>query len=173
MSEQRTKIDIQIPEAFEFLITEEARYKTVCGGRGKGASRSFSRALLGMGLRVPLCVLFAPEVQQTIEDSVHQLLADQIAALNMGAYYKVLSNEIRGPGGTSFGYAGLRHNPAGLKSWEGADRCWVTEATNVSRISWNILTPTIRKDGSEIWTDFNPELESDYTYQFLVKNPPE
>ncbi len=173
MNEQRTKISIDLPEAFGFLTQEKARYKTVCGGRGKGASWSFARSLLARGLRAPMRALCAREIQKTIDESVHQLLADQVAALNMGKHYTVLSDEIRGPNGTSFGYAGLRHNASGLKSWEGADVCWVTDATNVSRSSWNILTPTIRKEGSEIWTDFNPELESDYTYQFLVKNPPE
>ncbi len=172
LSPIRQQVLVEIPEEFGFLLQEKARYKVVWGGRGKGASWSFARALLARGLMSPTRILCAREIQQTIEDSVHQLLADQIAALNLGARYQVLGSEIRGPAGTSFGYAGLRHNAGELKSWEGADICWVSEATNVSKASWNILTPTIRKDGSEIWVDFNPELESDETYQRLVKHPP-
>lgn len=167
----RTQISVDIPEAFSFLF-EPARYKVTYGGRGKGASWSYARALLIKGAMAPTRVLCAREIQKTIDDSVHQLLADQIKELNLGGRYQVLSTEIRGPAGTSFGYAGLRHNASELKSWEGADVAWVTEATNVSKASWNILTPTIRKDNSEIWADFNTELETDYTYQFLVKNPP-
>ncbi len=168
----RTQLQVDIPEAFSFLF-EPARYKVAYGGRGKAASWSFARALLIRGAMTPTRALCAREIQKTIDDSVHQLLADQIAALNLGGRYQVIASEIRGPGGTTIGYSGLRHNPQDLKSWEGADICWVTEATNVSKASWNYLTPTIRKPGSEIWADFNPELETDYTYQFLVKNPPE
>jgi phage terminase large subunit len=47
------------------------------------------------------------------------------------------------------------------------------EAQNVSKKSWNIVVPTIRKPGSEIWVSYNPELESDETHQRMVVNPPE
>jgi phage terminase large subunit len=52
------------------------------------------------------------------------------------------------------------------------DICWVEEAQTVSKTSWNVLIPTIRKDGSEIWVTFNPELETDDTYQRFVVSPP-
>jgi phage terminase large subunit len=166
-------VNVAIPKAYAFLLKERARYKVVCGGRGKGASWSFARSILVRGVQAPTRVLGAREIQKTIDDSVHQLFADQIAQLNLGGHYQVLSNEIRGPRGTSIGYAGLRHNAQELKSWEGADIAWVAEATNCSKWSWNILTPTIRKDGSEIWCEFNPELDSDETWQRFVVNPPE
>ncbi len=169
---ERLQVKVDIPEEFAFLLKEAARYKVVYGGRGKGASWSFARSLLIRGVQAPTRILCCREIQSTIDDSVHQLLADQIREMNLGGHYRVMDQEIRGPAGTTFGYAGLKHNASELKSWEGADVCWVTEATNVSKNSWNILTPTIRKDGSEIWVDFNPELETDETYQRFVVYPP-
>ena len=67
---------------------------------------------------------------------------------------------------------GLRHNIESIKSLEGVDICWVEEAERVSERSWEILVPTVRKAGSEIWVTFNPAQESDPTYQRFVVNPP-
>jgi phage terminase large subunit len=46
---------------------------------------------------------------------------------------------------------------------------WVEEARNVSKRSLDILIPTIRKPGSEIWISFNPELDTDEVYVRFVK----
>jgi phage terminase large subunit len=78
---------------------------------------------------------------------------------------------IRGKNGTEFAFAGLKNNIANIKSYEGVDICWVEEAQTTSRLSWNVLIPTIRKQGSEIWISFNPELETDETYQRFVIEP--
>jgi phage terminase large subunit len=110
---------------------------------------------------------------QSIRESVHQLLEDQITRLGLQAFYEVQKAEIIGLNGTSFTFHGLRdqsvHN---IKSLEGADILWVEEAQNVSKKSWRTVIPTIRKPGSEIWISFNPELETDDTYQRFVVNPP-
>lgn len=103
---------------------------------------------------------------------MHRLLSDQIAALGLGGFYEIQKTAIIGKNGTTFAFEGLRRNINSLKSHEGVDICWVEEATDVSKASWDILIPTIRKDGSEIWISFNPELETDETYVRFVKNPP-
>jgi phage terminase large subunit len=120
-------------------------------------------------------VLCTREVQKSIQQSVHQLLKDQIANLGLGAFYDVLTTEIRGKNGTLILFAGLSDMTAdSLKSFEGVDICWVEEAQSVSKSSWNILIPTIRKDHSEIWVSYNPQLESDETHQrFTIKPPPD
>lgn len=126
-----------------------------------------------MACQKPLRVLCTREVQKTIKESVHALLSDQIQMMGLGAMYEVLNTEIRGPNGSLFLFSGLGDQTVeSIKSFEGVDICWVEEARNVSKRSWNILIPTIRKDGSEIWVSFNPELESDETYERFVKNPP-
>lgn len=124
------------------------------------------------GAEKPIRVLCAREIQKSIKDSVHQLLTDQISAMGMEGVYQVLTAEIRGSNGTLIVFEGLKHNVKNIKSLEGIDICWVEEAQTVSKSSWETLIPTIRKDGSEIWVSFNPELETDETYQRFVTRPP-
>lgn len=164
--------EIEFPDKLQFLF-RPARYKCAYGGRGAAKSWGFAKALLTLGYARPLRILCAREFQNSIEDSVHKLLGDQVKAMGLESFYEVQQRTIRGANGTSFAFEGLRHNINSLKSFEGADIAWVEEAQTVSRASWNTLVPTIRKEGSEIWVSFNPELEEDETYQrFVVREPP-
>jgi phage terminase large subunit len=119
-------------------------------------------------------ILCTREVQKSIKQSVHKLLKDQIEALNLGRFYEVLDTEIRGKNGTEFSFSGLSDQTVdSIKSFEGCDICWVEEAQSISKRSWKILIPTIRKDGSQIFITFNPELETDETYDRFVTNAPD
>ena len=165
------KIQAQFPAKLEFLF-HPARYKVAYGGRGSGKSWSFARALLIAGAQKPLRILCAREVQKSIKDSVHRLLADQIEALGLGAVYQVLEQEIRGLNGTMILFSGLLQQTIdSIKSFEGVDRVWVEEGQSVSKRSWDVLIPTIRKPGSEIWISYNPSLETDETHQRFTINP--
>jgi len=86
--------------------------------------------------------------------------------------FDVQKAHILGPNGTELIFAGLRLNIANIKSTEDVDIVWVEEAQTVSKHSWETLIPTIRKDGSEIWVSFNPELATDETYKRFVLAPP-
>lgn len=131
-----------------------------------------ARALIIKGSEKPLRILCAREFQSSIQDSVHKLLTDQIFNLGLEAFYTIEKATIKGINGTTFGFEGIRNNVKELKSYEGADICWVEEAANVSRSSWEVLIPTIRKSGSEIWISFNAELDTDETYVRFVADPP-
>lgn len=165
------ELDVEFPEKIGFLF-EPSRYKVLYGGRGSGKSWGVARALLLMGMNKPIRVLCARELQNSITDSVHALLADQIKTLNLDSIYEVQNTVIYGKNGTEFLFAGLKHNVTKIKSFEGVDVCWVEEAQTVSKSSWDVLLPTIRKDGSEIWITFNPELDTDETYKRFVVSPP-
>jgi phage terminase large subunit len=161
-----------MPDKLEMLF-HPARYKVVHGGRGSGKSWGFARALLIMGTQEPIRWLCAREVQKSIKDSVHRLLTDQIQDMGLGQFYEVLETEIRGRNGSLFLFAGLaQHTVESIKSFEGCDGVWVEEAQVVTKRSWDVLTPTIRKDESEIWLSLNPDMETDETYQRFVANPP-
>ena len=102
------------------------------------------------------------------------MLKDQIVALGLESFYTVQETAIFGPNGTQFSFAGIRQqNITSIKSYEGVDICWVEEAQVVTKKSWGILIPTIRKPNSEIWITFNPELDTDETYERFVADPPE
>lgn len=167
----KVAVHAQFPEKLQFLF-EPHRYKVAFGGRGSGKSWSFARALLLQAAMRPLRVLCAREVQLSIADSVHRLLSDQIAALGLSHLFEILQTEIRGPNGSLFAFRGLSTQTAdSLKSFEGVDIVWVEEAHKVTRRSWDILQPTIRKDGSEIWISYNPELDTDETHVRFAVNP--
>ena len=117
-------------------------------------------------------ILCAREFMTSMRDSVHKLLSDQIESMGLIGFYEITQATIRGKNGTEFSFVGLKNNVANVKSYEGVDICWVEEAQTVSRLSWNVLIPTIRKEKSEIWISFNPELETDETYQRFVVKPP-
>lgn len=162
----------EFAEKFQPLF-QKKRYKVFYGGRGAAKSWSFARALLILSSQRRIRVLCAREIQNSIEDSVHKLLKDQIEALGWLSYFDTPQHAIRcNLTGSEFGFEGIRHNISKIRSYEGADYCWVEEAAKVSKASWDVLKPTMRKEGSEIWVSFNPELDEDYTYQNFVMDPP-
>jgi phage terminase large subunit len=164
---------LQLPKAFGPLL-EPRRYKVMYGGRGSGKSWQAARALIYQSTLDPLRVLCAREVMRTIADSVHRLLADQIEALGLNDWFTITDGSITGRNGAEFLFAGLRAMDAHkIKSFEGVDVAWVEEGQAVSKKSWETLIPTIRAEDSEIWVTWNPELDTDDTYQRFVVHPPE
>lgn len=163
----------QFPSKLKPLF-QSARYKVFHGGRGSGKSWGVARALLILARQKKLRILCTREVQKSIKDSVHALLSDQIAALGFGKDFQILETEIRCTVTASvFLFGGLQqHTVESIKSFEGCDIVWVEEAQSVSGKSWDVLIPTIRKPGSEIWITLNPQLESDETYQRFIAAPP-
>jgi phage terminase large subunit len=163
---------LQIPETLLPLL-EPKRYKVLYGGRGSAKSWSVAAALVMAATMRPLRVLCARETQKSIQESVHRLLKDTIERLEVGHLFEVQESRILGVNGSDFSFAGIRQQGvANLKSFEGVDVCWVEEAHVVTKRSWDVLIPTIRKPGSEIWITFNPELDTDETYTRFVLDPP-
>lgn len=160
------------PAKLAFLF-QPARYKVAYGGRGGAKSWGFARALLVLAAQRKLRVLCARELQISIQDSVHKLLAEQIEALGLGGIYEVQQATIRCKAtGSEFIFSGLRSNITKIKSMEGLDVAWVEEAQTVSAESWDVLVPTVRKADSEIWVSFNPMHDDDPTYKRFVVTPP-
>lgn len=162
----------EFPSKLEPLF-RPARYKVLYGGRGGAKSWGAARALLVLAAQRRLRALCAREFQISIIDSVHKLLAEQIDALGLSRVYDVQQASIRCTlTGSEFIFSGLRSNATKIKSMEGVDICWVEEAQTVSAESWEILVPTIRKPGSEIWATLNPDQDDDPTYVRFIKSPP-
>lgn len=170
MSEK--KVIAQFPKKLQFLFKPK-RYKVAYGGRGSAKSWSYARALILKAADSRIRILCTREVQKSIKDSVHKLLSDQIEELGLSGKFQILETEIRGHNGSEILFAGLSsHTVESIKSYEGVDIVWIEEAQTVSKKSWDILIPTIRKPESEIWISFNPELDTDETYLRFVVNPP-
>ena len=165
-----SKRQIRIPEKFLPLL-EPSRYKVFYGGRGSGKSESFARALLIKGAQQKHLILCTRELQASIQDSVHRLLAATIEAEGLGCEYDVLQTVIRHKrNGTEFIFKGLKHNISEIKGLQGVTIVWAEEAENISNRSWEILIPTIRAKDSEIWISFNTKNRNDPTYERFVAN---
>lgn len=165
------QVRADIPEVFDFLF-RPARFKVAKGGRGSAKSWAFARALILRALEKKTRILCAREIQHTIKDSVHRLLSEQIDILGLRAQFTITEHSITCRNGSDFIFRGLFRNVDSIKSLEGVDIVWVEEAHSVSEESWDYLTPTIRKEGSEIWITFNPQFEDDPTNQRYAVNPP-
>ena len=144
------------------------RYKIYYGGRGGSKSTMFAQALLLKAYRQKLRILCTREIQRSIRQSVHKLLAKQIEYLNLSWFYKVHDNNIIGANGSEFIFEGLYRNIDSIKSMEGVNIVWIEEGHAISENSWNTLYPTIREKDSEIWISFNPCDEDDFMYQLFV-----
>lgn len=174
-------IKAEFPEKLAPLFDPHP-YKVLYGGRDGVKSWSTARALLIIAANPGILwpgrtdgprILCARETMDSIRESVHQLLSDQIVNLGLERFFTPLQSEIRGKNGTEFVFAGLRKQTvSSIKSYEAIDICWIEEASVVSRRSLTILLPTIRKPGSELWFTLNPDLETDAIYQDFIVNPP-
>lgn len=153
------------PKLQPLFIRGRWRNKALYGGRGGAKSWTVAQALLLLGTMNVERILCAREVQDSIDQSVHQLLSDQIRRLGLSDFYTVLKDEIRGKNGTLIRFKGLsKETEDSIKSFEGVTIVWVEEAHSISESSWEKLTPTIRVEGSEIWMTLNPDLDTDPTW---------
>jgi len=157
----------EMAECFDILFRPK-RFKIFYGGRGGLKSWGFAQALELKGYDDKLRVLCTRELQGSIKESVHKLLSDTVDRLKMEYFYDIAVTSITGQNDTGFFFEGLKNNTTKIKSFEGVDVCWVEEAEAVTEDSWDILIPTIRKPGSEIWISFNPDDEMGATYQRFV-----
>lgn len=147
-------------------------FKIAYGGRGGTKSWGFAGAGVTLSSLRPMRFLWVRETQASIKESVHRLLESRIESLGLENYFDPKDQVIRGSNGSEHIFAGIRTDPATIKSTEDIDVCVVVEAEKVSETSWKTLIPTIRKKNAEIWVEFNPREESDPTYQRFVKRMP-
>lgn len=162
------KISIETPRVYAPLL-HPSRYKGAWGGRGSGKSHHFAEQVVEFclsqhGARV-VCVR---EVQKSLKESAKRLIEDKIEALGVGAYFRVKSGDIETPGNGAIIFQGLQdHTAETIKSLEGFNRAWVEEAQTLSARSLEMLRPTIRSPGSEIWFSWNPRSSADPVDAFL------
>jgi phage terminase large subunit len=165
-------MNVEFPKKLRVLF-QPSRYKFLRGGRGSAKSWSVARALLILAANRQLRILCTREVQKSIKQSVHQLLKDQVKNLGLEDFYQVLDTEIRGLNGSLILFAGLSDMTAdSIKSFEGVDIVWIEEAQTITKRSLKVLIPTIRREGSEIWASYNPELDTDPIHVMAVKDVP-
>lgn len=165
-------INIPYPRKFEPFVEQHWRYKVAKGGRGSAKSHSFCQLAVERAARERIRVGCFRETQNSIKDSVHYLVKKKIHELKLNKYFQITDNSIRSWTGADFIFKGFQ-DPEALKSLEDVDIAYIEEARTTSKRSLQILRPTIRKPGSEIWLNFNPEEEKDPVYEEFVVNKPD
>lgn len=169
------QINVSIQEYYAPLLQRDGvRYKLYYGGRAGGKSYGFADCLLLLGRQERLFIACVREVQNSIKDSVYKLLKDRVEYWGFSDYVFYedrIENEVTR---TRIVFKGLNdNNSQNIKSLEGVDLCWIEEGQSISKKSWDILNPTIRKPGSQIWVSMNRELENDPIWVAIASHPDE
>ena len=169
-----TQVVVKIPKKFQELLTKHYRYKLYWGGRAGGKSYAFADSLLLKARQSNMFIACVREVQNSIKDSVYKLLKDRAEYYNFTEFdFKEdrIDNLITG---SRFVFKGLKdQNRQNIKSLEGVDICWIEEGQSITKSSWEVLDPTIRKIGSEIWVSMNREEENDPIWKAIASSPDE
>ena len=154
------------------LLEEGMRYRGSHGGRGSGKSHFFAELLILRAVTQPIRAVCLREIQKSLNQSVKKLLEIKIDSLNLGKLFIIQNDKILGKNGSEILFQGMQnHTSDSIKSLESIDIAWMEEAQNISARSLELLRPTIRKPGSEIWASWNPKTEND-PIEFLRHNPP-
>lgn len=155
-------------------LLEDARYKGAYGGRGSGKSHGFAEMLIERCIMKQTNAVCIREVQKSLAQSVKKLLEQKIEAMGVGHLFEVQQTCIKAPYGGLIIFQGMQNHTAdSIKSLEGYDVAWVEEAQSLSQRSLDLLRPTIRKPGSELWFTWNPNKPTDPVDVLLRgENPP-
>lgn len=167
-------VTVKIAEKFRPLLTEHYRNKLYYGGRAGGKSYAFADSLLLIARSKKVFIACVREVQESIKDSVYKLLKDRAEYYGFDDFVFYEDRVENVVTGSRFIFKGLHDTVAeNIKSLEGVDICWIEEAQKISKKSWKILEPTIRKEGSEIWISMNRDKENDPIWQAVAAHPDE
>lgn len=161
------KVDV-VKKVREVLYAN-ARFKVLYGGRGSTKSWAIADYIILKTAFGKFRVLCTREIQGSIKDSVYRLLVDRIYFHKLQAFFIIQRDSIQSIYGSEIIFKGLRQNISEVKSTEGIDICWVEEAEKVAKDSWDVLIPTVRKNGSEFLISFNPEDENSDTYTRFIE----
>ncbi len=154
-------MELRVPEVFAPLLAP-ARYKGAWGGRGSGKSHFFAELLVAENIGRKQDNVCLREIQRSLEFSVKKLIEHKIESMNAGAYFEVQDRRILTRAGGVVIFEGMQNHTAdSIKSLEGFDRAWFEEAQCASQRSLDLLRPTIRKPGSQMWFSWNPDLPTD------------
>lgn len=159
---------VEIPSEFRPLFDTNWREAAVYGGRYSLKSHTIARYLLIRARQKRTRVACFREFQNSIAESSHQLLADLIKMYDLSEFEVTNNAIVNRVNGSDFLFKGLWNNEQSIKSIEGIDIAWVEEAQTVSTNSIEVLTPTVRKEGSQIVYTYNRLLEDDPVHQRLV-----
>ncbi len=159
---------IKLPKKLKPLLTKKKRFKIIIGGRGSGKSHTVADLCIAAVASEGIKVGCFREFQNSISDSVHSLISEEIERLEIPGF-EITNNAIKYHGDEAFTFKGLARNPESIKSMHGYKRFFVEEAQTISYKSLKLLTPTLREEDSEIWMVGNPGSSADpFSQRFIT-----
>jgi len=155
--------ELRIPTARVFKpLLGAARYKGAYGGRGAAKSHFFAELWLEESVSEKLDFVCIREIQKDLQHSVKRLLERKIEKFNAGDHFEIQDKRIMSRRGGLTIFQGMQdHTSESIKSLEDFDRAWFEEAQSASQRSLDLLRPTIRKTGSQLWFSWNPRNATD------------
>jgi phage terminase large subunit len=163
VSGRTLEIVLPTPKAYLPLLAPHKRYRGARGGRGSAKSWFFAELIVDRFLEYPrLRAVCVREFQKSLEMSAKRLIEDTIDRLGVGQFFRVLNTHIETPAGGVILFQGMAtHTAESIKSLEGFSLAWIEEAQSLSQRSLDLLRPTIREEGSEIFASWNPRFPTD------------
>lgn len=169
---QDSKYYIQLPLWAHQFATSTYLYNIAYGGRGSGKSYAIADILIIKALNKKETILCAREYHTNLGESVHTVLRLRIEAMGLLNFFTIKKTEIIcNSTGSRFFFVGLRLNISGIKSIPNITQVWIEEADTLSLESWNVLMPTIRTEGAQIWITLNPKNKEDCLYKQFIADP--
>ncbi len=167
------ELEIETPRVFLPLLADGKRYRGAHGGRGSGKSHFFAELLIERCIMQRTHAVCVREVQKTLDQSVKKLIEEKIEQFGLGKMFEVQQSKIIGKNGSLIIFQGMQdHTADSIKSLQGFQIAWVEEAQSLSQRSLDLLRPTIRDPGSELWFSWNPGQETDPIDALLRGNMP-
>ena len=155
------ELNLQTPRVFVPLLAP-GRYKGAKGGRGSGKSHFYAEMMIELSVMGKVDAVCLREHQKSLEFSVKKLLEAKIQAMGVGSYFEVQDKRILSKNGGVIIFQGMQNHTAdSIKSLEGFDIAWFEEAQTASQKSLDLLRPTMRKEGAEMWFSWNPKFATD------------
>ena len=151
-----------------------SRGRVLYGGRASTKSWDAVGMSIRIGRDVKVKIMCVRQFQANISQSVYTLLKNRIYEFGFESEFDIQRNRIfHLKTHSEWIFYGIYHHTEDIKSTEGVDILYIEEAEGLTQEQFEILKPTIRKEGSEIWIVFNPRYVFDYSYVNFVIDPPE
>ena len=142
------QVDIEYVGKLEPVYTKPKRIKIIVGGRGSTKSTGIADHVIGQLSRGALWCC-AREHQNSIEESVHRTILDEIERLDVPGFTDTKTSITHVSGGRAF-YKGLVRNITSLKSTlSGVDGLWIEEGEDLSENTLRVLTASVRLNAKD------------------------
>ncbi len=152
-------------------VFNKYQYFIIKGGRGGAKSQSVGRFILYLAEKYKLRIVCGRETQNSIAESVYSLHADLIREYQLN--FDIQASKISSKTTESvINYRGFRDQGAfNTQGLEGVDLVHIDEAQAITKLTLDVLIPTIRKPNSKIIFTMNPHVWNDPVVVMLSKRP--